>query len=372
LKRVTLWNGKKAWLVTRRHDVREFMLNPNISADPETEGYPALTPARAATVKSYKTILTMDPPGHTKFRRMLTGEFTAQRMEELRPRVEKLVDELIDKMIEKGPPCDIVESLALSLPISVVTLLIGVPFEDDSKLIKWSADQRDVLAEDLEVGRRAHAEMLAYVDGIVARTEANPGKGDNMLERLVLEQIQPGHLTRQEAVHMINLLYFAGHETTANQIGLGILDFLQNPEQRAKLQANPTLLRNAIEEMLRYNSITHFSSSRVATSDIVIGGQKIRAGEGVFALLSAANRDPTVFADPDKFDIERSNAKDHLTFSFGVHHCLGQPVARLELRAVFERLFKRLPNLRLAVPFEELQFKENMFVYGVNKLPVTW
>jgi len=372
LKKVTLWNGSKAWLVTRRNDVREFMLNPNISASPETPGYPQLTPARVATVKRYRTLLTMDRPEHTKFRRMLTGEFTAQRMEELRPGVEKVVDDLIDKMIEKGPPCDIIESLALSLPISVVTMLIGVPFEDDSKLVKWSADQRDVHAKDLEIGRRANEEMLAYVDGIVARQEKNPGNGETMLSRLVINQIQPGHLTRQEAVHMLNLLYFAGHETTANQIGLGILDFIENPDQREKLQANPALLRNAIEEMLRYNSITHFSSSRVATADIEIGGQTIKAGEGVFALLSAANRDPSVFPNPDKFDIERPNAKDHLTFSFGVHHCLGQPVARLELKAVFERLFTRLPNLRLAVPFEELDFKEHMFLFGLNALPVTW
>jgi len=371
LKKVTLWNGERVWLITRREEVRQFMSNPNISAAPETPGYPALTPARVTTVKNYKTFLTMDPPDHTLFRRMLTGEFTAKRMDELKPKVDSLVDRMLDDIIAEGPPCDLHTKLALRLPVTVVSLLIGVPFEDDEQLVELSAAQRD-LSVDPQVATRANQEMLAYVDRIIARKEQNPGDGSDMLGRLVLNQIKPGHLSRKDALYMINLLYFAGHETTANQIGLGVLDFLVNPDQRAKLMADPGLLRNAIEEMLRYNSITHFSSSRVATADIDIGGQTIRKGEGVFALVAAANRDPNVFQNPDKFDIERKNAKDHLTFSFGVHHCLGQPLARLELRAVFERLFKRLPNLRLAVPLEEIQFKENMFVYGVKSLPVSW
>jgi cytochrome P450 len=193
-----------------------------------------------------------------------------------------------------------------------------------------------------------------------------------MLGRLVLEQIGPGHLTRLGAVHMINLLYFAGHETTANQIGMGVLNFLMNPDQTRKLIADPSLVKNAVEEMLRLDTPTHYNACRAATADVTIGGQTIRKGEGVYALLVAANRDPAAFPDPGKFDIERKNASQQLSFSYGIHQCVGQPLARLELETVFKSLFQRLPNLKLACPFDEIPFKREMYVYGLNALPVSW
>jgi cytochrome P450 len=171
---------------------------------------------------------------------------------------------------------------------------------------------------------------------------------------------------------MINLLYFAGHETTANQIGLGALSFLMHPSQRDKLMADPALVKNAVEEMLRYHTPPHYNACRVAIADVEIGGQMIRAGEGVYALLSAANRDPAAYPAPDTFDIERKNASEQIAFSYGLHQCIGQPLARLELQTVFSTLFKRVPTLKLAVPFDELKFKREFYVYGLQALPVTW
>ena len=371
LKRVKMWDGREAWLVTRREDVRAVLASPHFSADPTKPGYPFLTPARAATVKSYQTFITMDPPDHTRFRRMLTRDFTQKRMEELRPRVQNLVDRMIDDLLNGEPPGDIVRALALRLPVTVISLLAGVPLEDDEQLVRWSNLRLD-LSVDAETSESAGKQMLEYFNQLLERREEDPGDGSDMLGRLVIEQIRPGHLDRKGAAHMINLLYFAGHETTANQIGLGVLHFLMNPDQRQKLIANPELVKNAVEEMLRYDTPPHYNACRVATADVTIGGQTIHAGDGVYALLSAANRDPQAFEEPGRFDIERRNASDQMAFSYGLHQCIGQPLARLELHTVFGTLFKRVPSLTLAVPFEQIQFKRDFYVYGLQALPVTW
>ena len=368
---VKMWDGRNAWLLTRNADVRELLSSPHFSADPTKPGYPFLSPARAATVKSYQTFITMDPPDHSKFRRMLSKDFTVKRMEELRPSIEQYVDGLIADMVKHGSPCDLVKHLALKLPVTVVSMLVGVPYEDHGKLVKWSSDRLD-LSLPPEVSQQAYKHMADYFEEVVRKKEQDPGDGSDMVGRLVLEQIRPGNCTRLDAVHMILLLYFAGHETTANQIGMGVLNFLMNPEQRKKLQANPALVKNAVEEMLRLDTPTHYNACRAATADVTIGGQLIRAGEGAYALLIAANFDPAVFPEPRKFDIERQNASAQMTFSHGLHQCIGQPLARLELQTVFKTLFERFPNLELALPFDQIPFKREMYVYGLNALPVRW
>ena len=209
LKRVKMWDGREAWLVTRRDDVRAVLASPHFSADPTKPGYPFLTPARAATVKSYQTFITMDPPDHTRFRRMLTRDFTQKRMEELRPRVQNLVDRMIDDLLNGEPPGDIVRALALRLPVTVISLLAGVPLEDDAQLVRWS-NQRLDLSVDAETSESAGKQMLEYFNQLLKRREEDPGDGSDMLGRLVIEQIRPGHLGRKGAAHMINLLYFAG------------------------------------------------------------------------------------------------------------------------------------------------------------------
>ncbi len=370
--KVRMWNGTEAWILTRYQDVRQLLSDTDsFSADPTSPGYPFLTASREATVNSYQTFITMDPPKHGHFRRMLTRDFAQKRMEDMRPDIEAYVDQLIDEMIAAGSPADFVEHVALKLPVTVVSMLIGVPYDDFEKLVEWSAAKLD-LTLTAEESSEASRQMYDYFDDLLAKREADPQQGDDMLSRLVRDQIIPGNLDRVDALHMIILLYFAGHETTANQIGLGVLSFLIEPEQREKLKASPELLRGAVEEMLRFHTPPHLNACRVALKDTEIGGVTIKAGEGVYPLLIAANRDPSTFADPDKFDIERDNASKHVAFSYGIHQCLGQPLARLELQCVFKKLFTRLPDLKLAVPIEDLPFKRDMYVYGLNALPVSW
>lgn len=370
--KVMMWNGTESWILTRWRDVKELLSNTAaFSASPLTPGYPFLTASRQATINSYQTFIVMDPPEHGHFRKMLTCDFTTSRMEELRPAVERNVDLLIGEMISHGSPADFVAHVALKLPVIVVSLLIGVPYDDHEKLVEWSASMLD-LSLPAEASSQASKKMYDYFDALIAEKERDPGDGSDMLGRLVIEQIRPGNLDRVDALHMIMLLYFAGHETTANQIALGTLSFLLEPGPRDRLAKEPAVLRTAIEEMLRYHTPPHFNACRVATRDVEIGGVTIREGEGVYPLLIAANRDPEIFPEPDTFDPTRANADKHVAFSFGIHQCLGQPVARLELQCVFKKLFERLPTLRLAAPVDQLSFKLDMYVYGLNALPVAW
>ncbi|MGT2476141.1 cytochrome P450 [Paraburkholderia terrae] len=312
----------------------------------------------------------MDDPDHARFRRMLTKDFMQKRMSDLRPMVRKLIDELIDKMIEHGPPLDFVTHFSQPLPSMVISALLGVPYEDHTKLGTWSSTRNDHTASP-EVVQEAARNMEVHLGEIIARKEENPGDGNDMLSRLVVEQIRPGHASREEVVRIASLLYSAGHGTTSSQIGLGTLSLLMNPSQRAELEADPSLLSGAVEEMLRFHTIAHLNSARVATADVMIGDQLIRAGEGVYPLILAANRDPEVFPEPDTFDIHRK-PQEHMAFAYGIHQCLGQPLARLELHAIFSTLFKRLPNLRLAVPVESLTYNGTSQVYRLESLPVTW
>ncbi|AUT72405.1 cytochrome P450 [Paraburkholderia hospita] len=372
IRRVKTWDGSSVWVVTRMKDFREVLTSPHFSASPETHGYPSVSPARAAQSRSYQTFITMDPPEHGQYRRTLTKEFMMKRIDELRPFVQSTLDALLDQMIAKGAPSDFIQDVALPLPSVVISIMLGVPYEDHARLQMLSSNRMN-LDISPELLTQSAQEMEQYIDRLLREKEQHPGEGNDLLCRLAVEWINTGKLSHADAVQMGALLYLAGHETTANQIGLGLLSLLQDSQQTAALIAEPSLVRGAVEEMLRFHSITHMNSARVATADVMIGGQLIRKGEGVFAPVQAANHDPEAFPEPDRFDIRRdTRSASHVAFSFGVHQCLGQPLARLELQVVFETLFKRLPSLRLAVPFDELEFKRNGNVFGLIALPVEW
>ncbi len=372
ISRVTLWDGTPTWIVTRMEEFRELMTSPHFSADPNVAGFPFISSARAAQSRSYQTFITMDPPDHGTYRRMLTKEFMVKRMQAMRPQVQAALNTLLDEMELDGGPADFIQRVALPLPSLVISIMLGVPYEDHNILQGWSADRQN-LALGPEKLREAARNMEQYISQLLRKKEKEPGDGEDLLSRMAIEWVNPGKLSHEDAVQMGVLLYLAGHETTANLIGLGLVSLLQHPQQKADLIANPLLARGAAEEMLRYHSITHMNSNRVATADVEIGGKLIRKGEGVLALLHAANHDPAVFATPEQFDIHRDTRDQaHVAFSFGIHQCLGQPLARLELHVVFETLFQRFPNLRLAVPEAELDFKRNVFVFGLNTLPVVW
>ncbi|WP_214408837.1 cytochrome P450 [Sphaerisporangium fuscum] len=366
LARVRLWDGSTPWLVTRYADQRALLADPRVSADVTRPGYPS--PARI-TDSSPISFILMDDPEHARLRRMVTAPFAIKRVEAMRPGVQKIVDELIDDMLAGPKPVDLVEAFALPVPSLVICRLLGVPyadhdfFQENSKIII----RRDATPEERMA---AFGKLSAYLDGLVGEKIAAPA--DDLLSTLAA-RVEAGELTRKDAAGMGVLLLIAGHETTANMIALGTLALLENPGQLALLRdsGDPKLVVSAVEELLRYLHITHNGRRRVAVEDIEIAGQVIRAGEGLIMANDIANRDPEAFPEPDRLDLTR-DARHHVAFGFGVHQCLGQPLARMELQVVYSTLYRRIPTLRLATELERIPFKHDGSVYGVYELPVTW
>lgn len=361
--------GKAAWLVTRYDDQRKLLADPRLSSDVTKPGYPSPTgePPRKDGVGI--GFILMDDPEHARLRRMVTAPFMIKRIEAMRPGIQKLVDSLIDDLLAGPNPVDLVEAFALPVPSLVICQLLGVPysehdfFQQNSKLlIKMSATPEERAA--------AHGNLASYLDNLVGEKLENPG--DDLLSGLT-ERVKTGELTRQDAAGMGVLLLLAGHETTANMIALGTLALLEHPKQLAVLQEtdDPKVVAGAVEELLRYLNITHSGRRRAVLEDLELHGQVIKAGDGIIFPNDIGNRDPSVFEDPDTLDLHR-DARRHVAFGFGVHQCLGQPLARLELQVVYSTLYRRIPTLRRAVELDEIPFKHDGAVYGVYSLPVTW
>ncbi|MFI9838824.1 cytochrome P450 [Nonomuraea sp. NPDC051941] len=367
LTRVRLWDGSIPWLVTGYAEQRAVLADPRVSADLSNPGYPATVPLPAGGVK--RSFIGMDDPEHARLRRMVTAPFAIKRIEAMRPSVQKIVDDLIDDLLAGPKPVDLVEAFALPVPSLVICELLGVPyadhdfFQDTSKTII----NRTSTPEERQAGHQA---LHAYLDGLVGEKLANPG--DDLLSGLA-ERVKAGELAQDEAARMGALMLIAGHETTANMIALGTLTLLQHPDQLALLRGgdDPKLVASTVEELLRYLNIVHNGRLRVATEDLEVAGQTVRAGEGLIMVNEMGNRDPGAFPDPDELDIRR-DARRHVAFGFGVHQCLGQPLARMELQVVYGTLYRRIPTLKLATELDRVPFKHNGLVYGVFELPVTW
>ncbi|GAA4336444.1 cytochrome P450 [Streptomyces venetus] len=367
LTRVRLWDGSTPWLVTRYDDQRALLLDPRVSADITRPGYPLQ--AAAGGGGNNASFILMDDPEHARLRRMVTAPFAIRRVEAMRPGVQKIVDDLIDGMLAGPRPVDLVEAFALPVPSLVICQMLGVPYEDHDFFQENSRIliKRDAAMEDRTA---AHGRLIDYLDELMGEKTARPA--DDLLSGLV-ERVEAGELTRRESARMGVLLLIAGHETTANMIALGTLALLEHPEQLALLRDtdDPKLVASAVEELLRYLTIVHNGRRRAVLEDIEIGGQVVRAGEGLVLPNDLGNRDPDAFADPDRLDLRR-DARRHIAFGFGVHQCLGQPLARMELQVVYSTLYRRIPTLGLAAPVAELPFKHDGSVYGVYELPVTW
>ena len=370
ISRVSLPSGAEVWALTRHEDIRAMLTDPRFSSDRTNPSFPLLTPGqRQAGRQGFKTMLiSMDPPEHGPARRAVVGEFTVKRMAALRPRIQQIVDECVDRLLAGPRPADLVQALSLPVPSLVICELLGVPYADHEFFQERSGK---LLRRTTEVPDRIRAvdELQSYLDGLVTGKEKNPT--DDLLGRQILKQREDGGVDHDSLVSMAFLLLIAGHETTANMISLGTLTLLEHPEQLAAIRADAGKTESAVEELLRYFTIAEFATSRFAKEDVEIGGVLIHAGEGGVGLSNTANRDPEAFADPDEFDVERG-ARHHIAFGFGAHQCLGQNLARMELRIVFDTLFARIPGLKLAVPAEELPFKDDANVYGIYELPVTW
>ncbi|MBI1385894.1 MAG: cytochrome P450 [Rhizobiales bacterium] len=365
---VELWNGQRAWLLTRHQDFREALLDGRFSGEFARPDFPSVTEARQGIDKLERAFVGMDNPRHDHYRRMFTKEFTTRRMLALRPQIEAITDDLLDAMEKKGPPGDLVADLAVTLPALVMCELFGSPYEDHTYIMKCAAG-RHGLTQTPETAARTARDLVAYCRGLIEDKMRAPA--DDMLSRVIAEQVEPGHLSIDDLAEICSMILRAGHDTTTNMIGLGVVLLLEHPNQLAAMKADPNLVQGAVEEILRYAAPVQFAPRRVALEAVTVAGSRIEPGDGVFAVAPAANWDPEVFPDPERFDITR-DASQHLAFGYGIHHCLGQGLARIELQVVFSRLFARFPDLRLAVPLEKIPFKYDSQIYGAYEVPVTW
>ena len=311
----------------------------------------------------------MDPPEHTRYRRLLTGQFTVRRMNALTPRIEQIVADHLDAMGKMARPVDLVQAFALPVPSLVICELLGVPYAD-RELFQRRSRALLSMTTDGPTLVRVRNELEQYMLGLVQAKRLQPA--DDLLSGLIAREDDPeGALSDEELVSIGNLLLIAGHETTANMLALGTLALLEHPAQLAALRADPSLIDQAVEELLRYLTIVQFGLVRTATEDVEVDGQCIRAGEPIVASLASANRDPQHFPEPDVLDLSRQYSP-HLAFGHGVHQCLGQQLARVEMKVGFTALLERFPSLRLAVPLEQVRMRDDTFIYGVHELPVTW
>ncbi|GAA0503776.1 cytochrome P450 [Saccharopolyspora subtropica] len=365
VSRIDLPSGAQAWFVTRQADARQVLTDGRFrSVDAARLMRPGTTDAGVAE-PGPGVLLFMDPPEHTRLRRMLAGNFTVRRMDQFRPVVESIVTAQLDEMARRGGPVDFVREFALPVPSLVICELLGVPYADRAEFRRRTAAQVD-LAMSEERAAALWAESTEYMARLVADKRAHPT--DDLLGRLVAEH---GHELSDAELSGIGIfLLGAGYETTANMLALGLLLLLRHPDQLARLR-DAAVVDRAVEELLRYLTVVNNAAMRQAREDVEIGGQLVGAGEFVLVSLGSSNRDDAVYDRSDEFDIDRSPAP-HLAFGHGVHHCLGAPLARLELQVAYPALLARFPDLRLAVPFEDLEYLPRTLVHGVRKLPVTW
>ncbi|HEV3380216.1 MAG TPA: cytochrome P450 [Trebonia sp.] len=370
LVRVRLWDGSTPWLATRYADQRALLADRRVSADSSREGYPSQSPSLQARRSRSRSFISMDDPEHARLRRMMTGAFTVRRIEGMRPGIQRIVDDLIDQMLAGPAPADLVAAFALPVPSLVICELLGVPYADH-EFFQQASRTLINRSTPAETAMKAQDELTAYLDRLIERKLAEPG--DDLLSRMSVERVATGQLTRRELAAMGVLLLIAGHETTANMIALGTYALLTHPDQLAAVRDSddPQLIVRTVEELLRYLSIVHSGRRRVAIEDIEIAGEIIRAGEGIVLPNEIANRDTSVFPDPDRLDVQR-DSRSHMAFGFGVHQCLGQPLARVELQVVYGTLYRRVPTLALAADPAQLSFKHDSVVYGLYELPVTW
>ncbi|MGW7533048.1 cytochrome P450 [Amycolatopsis sp. NPDC054798] len=362
-------DGHEGWLVSGYDAVRKVMSDARFSSrqDLGVVHVPYETPGMPVATEPSPQIpglfISMDAPDHTRLRRKLTGAFTVKRMKQLEDGIIAITEQQLDAVARLAPPVDLVREFALPVPSLVICELLGVPYADRETFQSNSSKfmERDVNLEDKMA---AFGAMMGYLGQLCADKRAEPG--EDILSDLARDE----DISVEELTGMAFLLLLAGHETTANMLSLGVFALLENPAQLAELRADPTLFPNAVEELMRYLSVADIFY-RYATEDVELGGETIPAGSTVVVSLLAANRDPHRFENPDTLDLHRK-VRGQVAFGHGIHQCLGQQLARIEMRAGFEGLLRRFPDLRLAVPAADVPLRTTMNIYGVHELPVTW
>ena len=354
--------GDPAWLVTGYQEVRQLLDDPRLGRshrDPERAARTGESALFGGPLGEFDT----EAADHARMRSLLRPHFTPRRLRTLRPRVEALTTALLDELARHGPPADLVEALAVPLPVLVICELLGVPYADRDRFRTWTRDAADI--RDRTRSERGLAELFGYGQQLVARKRAEPG--DDVVSRLCAT-----HGTADDEIAMLSMfLLFAGHETTVVALGTGTLLLLTHPAQWRALGEDPGLVPAAVEEMLRAGGQGGGGIPRYARTGLRIAGVPVQAGDLVLLDNGAANHDRTAFTDPERFEVTRP-AVAHLSFGHGGRYCLGAPLARLELQAVFSRLVPRFPALRLAEPADRLTFNRDTLTGGLARLPVTW
>ncbi|MFD0884900.1 cytochrome P450 [Streptosporangium algeriense] len=370
---VTLGTGEKMWVVTGIDEARFVMSDPRFSADRFNRRNTLVSVPEEAREKLFGEramagqFLAMDPPQHTRLRKMVVGQFTLRRMRALVPRITEIVDTHLDAMEAAGTSADLVSAFALPVPSLVICELLGVPYEAradfqrrTSTLVRMNTPVKEAV--------QAREEMREFMHELVEAKRAQPD--DGLISGLIHGD-HAGELTDDELVGIANLLLGAGHETTANMIALGAFALLEHPDQLELLRHDPEIADKAVEELLRYVSILHMGPFRVATDEVEVGGVRILEGDTVMISTPKINRDSAHWENPDTFDLTRER-NPHLAFGYGIHQCLGQQLARAEMSVALPALARRFPHLRLACRPEEVPMRDNMFIYGVHSLPVAW
>jgi cytochrome P450 len=367
LARVELPHGGEAWLAGGYDVVRRVVADPRFS---RSRAVAPGQPLVGIDVFASASLNGMDPPEHTRIRKLVAKAFTVRRVETMRPRARGIVGELIDAMRAGGQPADLVTAFALPLPVRVICEMLGVPDADMAQFHVWS----DAVLGDWNTASEhiltAMASMYEYFARLVEIKRAQPG--DDLMTALIAARDDDDRLSEAELTVLGCTVLIGGHETTANQICQSLLTLLHHPEELARLRTEPTLIPGAIEELLRFVQLGGgLPPARMATEDVVLGGVTVRAGEVVMPLYATANRDPSEFGDPDRLDVGR-RLVSHLAFGAGAHHCLGAQLARMELQEAFRGLLGMLPGLRLAVSTAELRYKPGMVIHSLRELPVSW
>ncbi|MEV6241282.1 cytochrome P450 [Lentzea sp. NPDC051838] len=370
ISRLEFADGHLGWLVTGHHQVREILGSPKFSNNPELHHLPdkRRQAEEGGTKRKVEPgmFLSQDPPDHTRLRKMLQGQFTVRRMNQLSEWIGTIVDDQLKHLRTFDGHADLVKEFALPVPSLVICALLGVDYdekhrfqEDTAKMLSLDTPFKEAMA--------AFERIQVFMRELIVRKKASPG-GDDMISDL----LATGEPTDEEASNMAMLLLLAGHETTANMLGIGTFTLLQHPDQAKILRDEPEAVDNAVEELMRYLSIIHFGPLRTALEDVEIEGHLIKAGDTVMMHIPVANRDPEKFpGNPDELDLRRP-AQGHVAFGHGIHQCLGQQLARIEMRIAFAKLFQEFPDLRLDIAPEEVPLRTDMGIYGVHSLPVAW
>ncbi|WP_433428110.1 cytochrome P450 family protein [Nonomuraea sp. CA-141351] len=366
--------GLHAWMVTRYEDVRPALNDPRLSK----------SAARFAEILEQRSIppdsriqladsvaghmLNTDPPDHTRLRKLVNRAFTVRAVARMRPRIEEIANRLADTMAAKGAgeaTVDLIDEFAFPLPMTVICELLGVPDGERDDFRAWSNTLLSFSPQQERIA--AAGAMRDFLTRLVADKGANPG--DDMLSAIVQASEDGDSLSPGEALSMAFLLLVAGHETTVNLIGNGVLALLRHPDQLAALRADPSLIPNAVEEFLRFDGPVNLATLRYTTEPVELGGTMIPAGEVVLVSLVSANRDPERYREPTELDVTR-DASGHVAFGYGIHHCLGAPLARLEGEIAFRTLIERFPDLALAEEPQRLVWRQSMLIHGLTRLPV--